>query len=68
MNGVTREDRIKIEYVRGSIVVGSIVENMKENRLKWFGYVMRQEETNTVRMVMKINVEGKKEKPKKKNN
>jgi hypothetical protein len=30
-----------------------------KNRLIWFGHVMKQEETNTVRVVMKINAKGK---------
>jgi hypothetical protein len=45
--------------VRGSIGVASIVDNMRENRLRYFGHVMRQEETKAVKVVMKINVEGK---------
>jgi hypothetical protein len=36
---------INNEYVRGSIGVASIVNKMRENRLRWFGYVMRREET-----------------------
>ena len=59
MSGVTREDRIKNEYVRGSIGVASIVDKMRENRLRWLGHVMRREETSAVRVVMKMNVEGK---------
>lgn len=35
----------------------SIVDKMRENRLKWFGHAMRREETEVVRAVMKINVE-----------
>jgi hypothetical protein len=45
--------------MRGSIGVTSIVQNTRENKLRWFGYVMRREETNQVRVVMKTNVEGK---------
>jgi hypothetical protein len=37
---VTREDRIKNEYVRGSISVAYIVDKIKV-RLRWFGNVMR---------------------------
>jgi len=33
MSGVTRDDRIRNEYVRGSTGVASIVVKMKENRL-----------------------------------
>ena len=34
MSGVTSEDRIKNKYVRGSIGVASIVDKMRENRLR----------------------------------
>jgi hypothetical protein len=34
---------------------------MRKNRLRWFGHVMRRKETNIVRVIMKKNVEGKKE-------
>jgi len=40
MSGVTREDRIRNEYVRGCIGVSSIVDKTRENRLRWFGHVM----------------------------
>ncbi|KAL4082969.1 hypothetical protein QTP88_023973 [Uroleucon formosanum] len=59
ISGVTREDKIKNEYVSGSIGVASIVNKMRENRLKWLGHVMRREETGAVRVVMKMNIEGK---------
>jgi hypothetical protein len=32
MSGVTREDRIRNEYVRGSIDVASIVDKMRGNK------------------------------------
>jgi len=65
---VTREDRIRNKYVRGSIGVASIVDYIRENKLRWFGHVMRREETEAVRVVMKLNVEGKRgtERPKNK--
>jgi hypothetical protein len=65
-SGVTRKDRIRnVIYVRGSIGVVSIVDNMRENILRGFWNVMRREEINAVRVVMKINVEGEKRSPKK---
>lgn len=43
MSGVTKEDKIRNEYVmRGSIGIASIVDKMEENRLRWFARVMRQ--------------------------
>jgi hypothetical protein len=44
--------------VSGSIGVVSIVDKMKENRLRWLGHVMIRKETNAVRVVIKMNVEG----------
>jgi len=41
MSGVKREDRIRNEYVRGSIGVASRVCKMRENRLRWFGHMVR---------------------------
>lgn len=36
---VTRLNRIRNEYLRGSLGVANKSQKMKENRLKWFGYV-----------------------------
>lgn len=57
MSGMTRKDRIRNGYVRGSIGVISIVDKVRENRLRWFGHVMRRENSKAVRMVMEMNVE-----------
>jgi hypothetical protein len=55
MSGVTREDRI-----RRTIDVAEIMEKMRENRLRCFGHLIRREETIAVKVVMKMNVKGKK--------
>jgi hypothetical protein len=34
MSRVTREDRIRNSYVRGSIGVASIMDKMRENRMR----------------------------------
>jgi len=34
MRGVTRKDRIRNEYIKGSIGVASIVDKIRENRLR----------------------------------
>lgn len=43
----------------------SIVNKMRDTRLKWFGHVVRREETEAVRVVVKMIAEGKKGRPKK---
>lgn len=37
----------------------SIVDKMREDRPKWFGYIMRREKLETIRTVMEINVENR---------
>jgi len=44
MSGITRESRIKNEYVKGSVEVTSIIDKMRENRFKWFDHVTRRVE------------------------
>ena len=60
MSGVTREDKIRNEYIRGSIGVASIVDKMRENILRWLRHVLRREETEAVRLVKEMYVDGKK--------
>jgi hypothetical protein len=48
-----KKDRLRNEYIRGSIGVASIVDKMIENILGWFRYMMRREESKAVRVDMK---------------
>ncbi|KAK3518309.1 hypothetical protein QTP86_020982 [Hemibagrus guttatus] len=41
--GVTRLDRIRNEYIRGTAHVGRLGDNVREARLRWFGHVQRRE-------------------------
>ncbi|KAK3567244.1 hypothetical protein QTP86_015085 [Hemibagrus guttatus] len=41
--GVTRLDRIRNEYIRGTAHVGRLGEKVREARLRWFGHVQRRE-------------------------
>ena len=40
--GVTRMDKIRNEYIRGTAQVGRFGEKTREARLRWFGHVLRQ--------------------------
>ncbi|KAK3543455.1 hypothetical protein QTP70_020933, partial [Hemibagrus guttatus] len=41
--GVTRLDRIRNEYIRGTGHVGRLGDKVREARLRWFGHVQRRE-------------------------
>ncbi|KAK3574344.1 hypothetical protein QTP86_005155 [Hemibagrus guttatus] len=44
--GVTRLDRIRNEYIRGTAHVGRLGDKVREARLRWFGHVQRRERLN----------------------
>jgi hypothetical protein len=44
MCGVTRMDKVRNEYIRGSLKVAPITEKLKRNRLSWYRHVTRREE------------------------
>ncbi|XP_063547859.1 uncharacterized protein LOC134755320 [Cydia strobilella] len=53
--GVTRLDKVRNEYVRGSFKVAPIAEKVKEGRLRWYGHVMRRDDSHPVKTVLDIN-------------
>ena len=59
MCGVTRRDKIKNDYIRGTVKVTEITKKLQERRLQWFGHVMRKEEESVCRRVMNMEVPGK---------
>ncbi|KAK3543217.1 hypothetical protein QTP70_013687 [Hemibagrus guttatus] len=46
--GVTRLDRVRNEYIRGTAHVGRLGDKVREARLRWFGHVQRRESENIV--------------------
>jgi len=62
---MTRVNRIRNKYERGSISVTPIVDKTRENKLRLLRHVMKRGETEAVRIVMKIKVEGKNKNKKK---
>lgn len=56
---MTKEVKIRNQYIKGSIGVTSIVDIMRKNRLRWFEHVLRREETReTLTLVKGMYVEG----------
>ncbi|KAK3521083.1 hypothetical protein QTP86_015705, partial [Hemibagrus guttatus] len=53
--GVTRLDRIRNEYIRGTAHVGRLGDKVREARLRWFGHVQRRENMYTTRCIRKAN-------------
>jgi hypothetical protein len=51
-------DRIKNEYIRGSLKVAPVSEKMRSNRLPWYGHVLRRDEGHIIKRVMTMNVDG----------
>ncbi|KAK3570391.1 hypothetical protein QTP86_019262 [Hemibagrus guttatus] len=50
--GVTRLDRIRNEYIRGTAHVGRLGDKVREARLRWFGHVQRREGENIGRRML----------------
>lgn len=45
---VTRENKIKIEFLKYSIKLGNTVVKMRENRVRWLGHVLKKKEFGSV--------------------
>lgn len=58
MCGKTVQDRITHENIRGAVEISSIEDKMRENRLRWFGYVLRRLADMVVRMSDMIGYGG----------
>ena len=42
--GVTRKDKIKNKYIRGTAKVERLGMKMRENRLRWYGHVTKRDQ------------------------
>ena len=48
MSGVTRRDKVRNEYIRGSVKVTEVSKKVQEARLRWYGHLERREEERHV--------------------
>ncbi|XP_046976347.1 uncharacterized protein LOC124542443 [Vanessa cardui] len=59
MCGVTRLDKIRNEYVRGSMGVRDIADKMQESRLRWYGHVKRKPPDYAGNLALQLSIPGR---------
>ncbi|KAK3508236.1 hypothetical protein QTP70_017665 [Hemibagrus guttatus] len=59
--GVTRLDRIRNEYIRGTAHVGHMRDKVREARLRWFGHVQRRENEYIGRRMLDMELPGRRQ-------
>ena len=57
--GVTRMDRIRNEYIRGTAHVRCFGEKVREARLRWFGHVQRRDSEYIGRRMLRMELPGR---------
>uniref|UniRef100_A0A3B3BTI6 ribonuclease H n=1 Tax=Oryzias melastigma TaxID=30732 RepID=A0A3B3BTI6_ORYME len=57
--GVTRMDRIRNEYIRGTAHVRGFGDKVREARLRWFGHVQRRDSEYIGRRMLSLELPGK---------
>ncbi|MCJ8740102.1 hypothetical protein PDJAM_G00054950 [Pangasius djambal] len=57
--GVTRLDRIRNEYIRGTAHVGRLGDKVREARLRWFGHVQKRESEYIGRRMLDMELPGR---------
>ncbi|KAK3514499.1 hypothetical protein QTP70_018669 [Hemibagrus guttatus] len=59
--GVTRLDRIRNEYIRGTADVRHLGDKVRETRLRWFGHVQRRESEYIGRRMLDMKMPGRRQ-------
>ena len=57
--GVTRMDKIRNEYIRGTAQVGKFGEKTREARLGWYGHLRRKDDGYIGRRMLRMELPGK---------
>ncbi len=60
MCGVSLRERKTNDELRKMMGIEPVMDAVKRNSLRWFGHVLRKYESDWVRRVMEMNVEGRK--------
>ena len=59
---VTRKDKNRNEFIRGTVKVERLRTKMREGRLRWYGHVMRRDQKYVRRKMMEMELPGKRKK------
>ena len=57
--GVTRKDKIRNEYVRGTAKIAKLGDKLRNVRLRWYGHVKRREEDYVGKRMIEMAVPGR---------
>ena len=57
--GVTRKDKIRNEYTRGTVKVERLGMKMRKGKLRWYRHVMRRDQEYVGRKIMEMELSGK---------
>ena len=57
--GVTRKDKIRNEYMRGTVKIAKLGDKLRNARLHWYGHVKRREEGYIGKTMMEMAAPGK---------
>ena len=60
--GVTRKDKIRNEYVRGTAKIAKLGDKLRNARLRWYGHVKRTKEDYVGKRMMEMAVPGRRKK------
>ena len=57
--GMTRKDKIRNEYIRGTVRIERLGMKVREGRLRWYGHVMRRDQEYVRRKMTEMELPGK---------
>ena len=58
-NGVTRKDKVRNEYIRGTVKIERLEIKMREGRLRWYEHVISRDQEYVGRRVIEMDLTGK---------
>jgi len=58
MCGVKLQDRVPSKELRGRLELDDIISVLQKNRLRWYGHVLRKEDSDWVKKCMEYEVKG----------